>query len=236
MFHLVIDTEATPVKQTNGVNAKAMRVYDVGVVVADANGREVESYNAVAHEIFSNENLMNNAYYRSKLPFYYENIRNGSLPVKRWADIIADVSRLIERYNIGKVWAFNARFDRDAMDATTNYLSRCYFKRFPIGGAAWFDLAAWAGASICGTRKYARWSIENGLVSDKGTPRTTAEAVYRYITGDSGFIEDHTALSDARIECAILSSCIKRRRKNTGANFGSGWRYAAQAAKMLAKA
>jgi hypothetical protein len=37
--------------------------------------------------------------------------------------------------------------------------------------------------------------------------------MYRYLTGNTEFIEDHTALSDSEIEAAILLECFKRGAK-----------------------
>ena len=37
---------------------------------------------------------------------------------------------------------------------------------------------------------------------------TKAEIVYRYLTGDLSFIEDHTGLNDCRIEYEILLAAI----------------------------
>ena len=37
---------------------------------------------------------------------------------------------------------------------------------------------------------------------------TTAEILYRYISGNNDFIEAHTALKDAEIEAEILECCV----------------------------
>ena len=52
-----------------------------------------------------------------------------------------------------------------------------------------------------------------GWVSPKGNIKTGAEFAYRFCSGDHGFIEDHTALSDCVIEVEILRQCFKTKKK-----------------------
>ena len=49
-------------------------------------------------------------------------------------------------------------------------------------------------------------------MSEAGNLRTGAEYAYRFCRGDWGFIEDHTALSDAEIETEILAACYASRK------------------------
>ena len=52
-----------------------------------------------------------------------------------------------------------------------------------------------------------------GWVSPAGNIKTGAEFAHRYCSGDHSFIEDHTALSDSRIEVAILAECFKQKKR-----------------------
>lgn len=64
-----------------------------------------------------------------------------------------------------------------------------------------------------------------GWVSPAGNIKTGAEFAHRYCSGDYSFIEDHTALSDARIETFIMAECFKlKKRVPYGKINGSPWR------------
>ena len=49
----------------------------------------------------------------------------------------------------------------------------------------------------------------NGLVTEKGNYKTSAEAGIRYLRNDPKLIEDHTALSDCIIEAEILKAVLE---------------------------
>ena len=57
---------------------------------------------------------------------------------------------------------------------------------------------------------YKNFCETHNYFTDSGNYSTTAETVFRYLTNDTEFIEDHTALSDSEIEAAILIECLKR--------------------------
>ena len=67
--------------------------------------------------------------------------------------------------------------------------------------------------TICDSSNYVRWCIENGFISEKGNISCSAEAVYSYLTQNSEFEEDHTALSDCEIEAKILQAVFDRKQK-----------------------
>jgi hypothetical protein len=57
---------------------------------------------------------------------------------------------------------------------------------------------------------YKAYCEEAQLFTESGNYSTTAEAVFRYVSGDYEFVEEHTALADSRIECDILAECVER--------------------------
>ena len=80
------------------------------------------------------------------------------------------------------------------------------------------------GCEIC-QRAYANIAREMGWVSPAGNIKTGAEFAHRYCSGDYSFIEDHTALSDARIETFIMAECFKlKKRVPYGKINGAPWR------------
>ena len=46
-----------------------------------------------------------------------------------------------------------------------------------------------------------------------GRPRATAEILYKYISCDDDFIEEHTGLADVLIEKEIFAHCMKQHKK-----------------------
>jgi hypothetical protein len=53
------------------------------------------------------------------------------------------------------------------------------------------------------------WCEEHEAFSDSGNYSTTAENVYRYISGYNDFVEEHTALADSEIETEILLTALE---------------------------
>ena len=70
---------------------------------------------------------------------------------------------------------------------------------------------------------YKNFCIEHGFVTKKGNLRYTAEIIYRFITGNTEFIEEHTGLADALIEKEIFYWVCRKKaailKYFTGTNF-----------------
>lgn len=79
------------------------------------------------------------------------------------------------------------------------------------------DIWGLACANIINKPTYKRACLEKGLLSPSGMYfSTNAENVKRFICKEYGFIENHTALSDAEIETEILFHGLKRGKKTEG--------------------
>lgn len=79
------------------------------------------------------------------------------------------------------------------------------------------DIWGLACANIINKPTYKRACLENGLLSPSGMYfSTNAENVKRFICKEYGFIESHTALSDAEIETEILFHGLKCGKKTEG--------------------
>ena len=85
------------------------------------------------------------------------------------------------------------------------------------------------------TRLYKELAHSLGWVSEAGNIKTTAECSYRFCSGEWGHIEDHTALSDARMEAEILAYCYRAGSKIPyGIVDGSAWRIVNEEPKYTA--
>ena len=226
---IVIDTETAPVVPSDEVDPRNMRVYDLGWIVTDRDGVIYEQRSYIIANTFFNHALMQGAYYADKLPQYYQGM-GTAWEVISFLDAYKQFAADVKQYNVRDIWAYNARFDRSALNATIEDYSNGFRAFFYPFGCKVRDIWDYAGSTICNTKKYVAWCRENGFVSDKGNPQTSAEVVYRYITGRNDFAEAHTALNDCEIELSILRAARKRHQK-ARKSMGQGWRDAAKIAK-----
>lgn len=233
MYDLVIDTETAPTRKVPmQLMAANSLVYDMGGVVRDTKtGEIVHSFSFVIADTFYNTSMMQSAYYADKLPQYHEGVVRGlwlSVPFKY---VYEYVNNIIAEYGIKTVWAYNAQFDITTLNNTIHYYSNGWIKNFFAANIEIKDI--WARCSnITGTKKYVSYCIDNGYLTDKGNPKTSAEIVYRYLTQNDDFIEAHTALNDAEIEAFILTKAQKNKKK-AQKGIGQGYRAAAKIAKQM---
>lgn len=83
---------------------------------------------------------------------------------------------------------------------------------FPI-----VDLWGVACERLINIDKYKNYCLENNLLTASAIYfKTSAETSFQYLMRDHNFIEDHTALSDARIEMQILTKALKKGKVEPG--------------------
>ena len=205
MTKMVLDTETCN-------SLERPLVYDLGLTVLNSDGSIRYEYRAIVDEIYNGmPELMRSAHYARKLPAYEQAITDGTLQVKPLSIIRKDLYDIVKTYHVTDVWAFNAYFDRKALRNTVLTLSNGLQAHMLPYGIVWRDLWAFACETALQSRNFYRYVIANDAYTPKGWPRTDAEVTYRYLSGDNSFNEDHTALSDARIESWILSKLLKRK-------------------------
>ena len=212
---LVIDTETA--NTLDNCDMSDVLVYDIGWAVCDILGNVYETASYVNKEIFYGEaDLMQSAYYAQKIPQYADDILSGKRTAASIWYIRKRMFDVIERYNIRYLAAYNARFDANALNRTISWVSKSmcrYFYRFDQ--IEWLDLMKMAQDALVTTRHYKEWATDRGFLTKNGQPRKTAEMLYRYMTGEDNFSEEHTGLEDVYIEVQIMAFCFseKTRRK-----------------------
>ena len=78
-YLVVLDTETCNTHSTPfGLDMSDSLVYDIGWAITDKYGNVYLTRSFLIREIFRNKELMNSAYYKDKIPKYYEGIRNGT--------------------------------------------------------------------------------------------------------------------------------------------------------------
>lgn len=210
---IILDTETAPVvkmRPTEPVDAKKMRVYDLGYIVRDKYSGEIytERSFVCADTFFNGREFMTSAYYAEKLPQYFAGIATGGewKPMS-FADAFKCFHEDVKTWGVSEVWAYNARFDRDALNATCKDVSAGLRETFT--NLEWRDIWTFA-QGITGTNKYGEWATAHGFVSERGIPKTGVEFLVKYLNDNAEFIERHTALDDARHESRIFSICLNR--------------------------
>lgn len=193
---IVLDTE------TLGLFDK--RVYDLGYIIYDNDKKQVvKERDYIIKQVYDNENLMKSAYYKNKRPLYEIELQNGNAKKIYWGMALYILLKDIERYNVSELYAYNSRFDLKAIAKTCE----AFNKNVVIDHIA--DIMDYINI-ITDTQEYKDFCFNNNYLTKHKKPqcRKTAEVVYRYVTDNNVFIEDHMALSDSRIELEILKKAL----------------------------
>lgn len=229
---IVLDTEALTDARDKNLGAHAL-VYDLGIVVANRAGEVLDKFSLVNTDVFLKPEKMATAYYHEKLPQYQEGVGDMWEPMD-WQHITELFRSVVMDYKVKDVWAYNVNFDQAACNYTTSELSNRWRRYFAPYGTRWRDIWDYAGSTLCNTKKYVKWCIEHDMLNASGNPSTSADTVGKYLRNSLDYVEQHTALSDAEDELAILLAAFKRKQKARHSK-GQGWRDAARIAKQMSK-
>ena len=201
-YIMVLDTETTNNNMESRFNDGL--VYDIGFTIADKKGNVYAKRSYAVKEIFDWKELMDTAYYKNKLPKYYEKLAKGEMKKETIWNIRKAIKTAMEYFNITEVWAFNANFDLTTLNNTVRYLSGSGCRYFFKYGTEICDI--WhVACQTLGLQKTFQW--EN-VRNTKGNLITNAERMFGYIIQDETFEEEHTGLADAEIETKILARCL----------------------------
>ncbi len=204
---MTIEKKAIMVLDTETCDLKG-HVYDVGYTVTNRKGEIAKTYNALVAEIFTDAELMMGAFYARKLFSHYAPMLDrGEISLVSWADIVTQMRADAKEYNINVVAAYNLGFDRRVMRTTNKLLGNGPVFEGCFPNPRLLDIWQFACETKLSQARYKEIARNLGWVSSAGNIKTGAEYAYRFCSGDHGFIEDHTALSDAIIETKILADC-----------------------------
>ena len=212
----VVDTETANGFMENGkINLFYSLVYDYGYIIRDKAGNILVARSFAIAEIFLDKNLMSNAYYAEKIPQYWEEIKSGKRQLVKFSTMRKIFLADCKKYNVSTVTAHNASFDVRALNNTVRLLtgSNCrYF--FPRKFEIWDTLKM--SRDVFGQLKgYKNYCVNNNYMTKHKVPqiRCTAEILYKYISGNDDFIEQHKGIDDVLIESEILTYCLKSHKK-----------------------
>lgn len=223
-YIIMTDTETCNTIQEGGkLDMSSVLIYDIGWQVIDRRGNVYEQKSYIVKEIFFGEkDLMQSAYYAKKIPQYLEDIAEGKRIVADYYTIRKDYIDTMARYNTNTVCAHNARFDYNSTNITQRWLTKSKYRWFfPYGTEIW-DTMKMARDVVCTTKSYIEFCEQNGYMTKhkKPRPRATAEILYRYISGNNEFVEEHRGLEDVDIERQILAYCFRKHKQMMKSAFG----------------
>ena len=189
--------------------------FEIGMKVLDLETMKVvkeKSY--LVRKFFNNKFIMLSTFSATKYPNYFEKLEND----KRYKtmsvnDISKDIEKTIQRYGIKIMVAHNGNFDKTAMSRL--------FEEFGVNNPfKKLDLLDTMEMSkvITFSKYYTNYCIENKdrlnsmkescFITNSGRVRTTAQAIYCYISNNSQFEEAHTGLEDIDIEIEIFKHSL----------------------------
>ncbi len=214
-YRIVIDTETCPLnRELASVQPSHMWAYDIGWAIVDKRGNVYRTRSFVNADIFLNEKVaMTSAYYAQKIPKYWDEIKAGVRTLTSFYHIREMLLSDMAEYNVKEVYAHNMRFDLGTLNTTERWLTKSKYRFFFPYGTIICDILKMARDVLSKMPTYKRFCAENGYLCKNGTPRYTAEIIYRYITKNTEFTEAHTGLEDVLIEKEILYYCYRQHKK-----------------------
>ena len=207
----VLDTETCPIVKKDKVDAHNMLTYDIGYSIVDLHGNVfLERSFVVTNTFFGEEHRMNSSYYANKLPQYRKDMAKGSRLPRTWNEIREIIKKDFEEYGVTIACAHNAYFDYTTLNVTKKYFDENYLLPY---GIEWWDTMKMARSTIGKKKSYRKFCEEYGFMTKRNQPQLKAETLYRYITKNPDFKENHTGLEDVKIEREILWACLKMHKK-----------------------
>ena len=217
-YYLMIDVETA-----NGLDEPL--VYDIGAMIIDNNFNVYREFSYLVEEIFitnsKEESLMDTAYYSWKTPLYAKKIQEGKIKIEKFNTIRSILINAMKDYNVTTCIAHNGRFDHKALNTTIRYLTGSKQRYYFNYNTEWLCTMTMARDTLCKEVGYINWcKQDHSRLTPTGRISMKAENIYKYITGDYNFIEDHTGLEDARIEAYIFWYARRKRKKMNKSIFG----------------
>ena len=95
------------------------------------------------------------------------------------------------------------------LNSTMRYQTKSKKRYFLPYNMPVIDTMKMAQNTICKTSEYVEFCKQNDLMTNHPTPRprATAEAIWRFLTQNVDFQEEHTGVGDTAIEAAIYAYC-----------------------------
>ena len=217
-YGIMLDTETanTLVDEDGKLDTMYVLPYDFGFKVIDTKGRGYENHSYVNDDVFCEEfALMKSAYYNGKIPDYIRDLANGKRQLKTTYEIRQIFLEVVKKYDCKFIVAHNARFDYRACNNIIRWTTKSKYRYFFPKGLEIWDTLKMARDVLGKMPTYLEFCKENGFMTKhkKPQPQYTAEVIYRYITKDLDFIEEHKGFEDVEIETEIFKYLVRQHKK-----------------------
>ena len=200
MNRIVIDTETTN-------SLEEPLAYDIGWAVVDEDGSVLKTESYAVAEIFLDKELMACAYFAEKIPQYWDEIKCGDRKLARFSTIWRTLRNDVRAYEVSEIYAHNARFDDLSLKLTQRLVSGSKYRFFLPYGVKMCDTLKMSRKAFGRNPQYKAFCDANGYKTMNGHNKMTAEVLYRFLTGNNEFEEEHKGLADVLIEKEILKAC-----------------------------
>lgn len=211
-YYLVIDVETA-----NSLDDAL--VYDIGAAIVDKRGTIYENVSYTIRDIFVYErDMMQTAYYADKIPSYVREHHAGQRKMVSFYEARKNILALMRKYNVKDVCAYNANFDRNALNTTQRWLTKSKYRYFFPRETNFICIWNMACQTLCQRITYKEFCECNNFTSNrKGEPdaknySTSAETVYRYLILNPQYEEEHKGLDDVKIETYIFARCLAAKK------------------------
>ena len=207
-YYLVLDVETAEDVDTNPLP------YDLGYAICDKRGNiELQRSFVIADIFLDLKTSMQSAYYHEKIPKYWDDIKAGKRTLTTFWKVWDTVRQDIKDYKIDTVCAYNAGFDRKALNNLIRYCTKSKYRWFFPYGIEFNCIWHMACQVLMARPTYINFCLKNELYSKSNNIMTSAECAYKYITWQTDFEESHTGLEDVKIEIEIMKYCYRQKKK-----------------------
>lgn len=196
--YCTLDTE------TFGGASKPKGIYHLGGIVHDREGNIYATFNYLIMEHY--DEIEKDDYAKRNFNKYVDMIAMGVVScVPTEEDAIAEVNAICDYYGVNTFMAYNSGFDF--------VKTKC--RNLLTEDRTFTDIWLMALQTVATKKSFQNYCIENNFLTKKGNFKTSAETVYGYLTNNNGYIEEHTAFEDSKIEMQIFLACLKMHKAFT---------------------
>ena len=193
---VVFDTETTSLEKPF--------CYNVGYIIADLDGNVFCKKDFVVEQVWHNPMLFTTAYYSDKRELYVSRMKGKKATMEKFGYIMQEMIRDFKAYNVELAFAYNSPFDKGVFEFNCEWF-KC---NNPFDNVEIRDIMNFVHTFMAFREEYQAFCDKHSLYTESGNYSTSAESVFRYITQNLDFVEEHTALADSIIEFEILRTCI----------------------------
>lgn len=194
---VVFDTETT--------NLEKPFCYNIGYVIYDTESKQIVlEKEFVVEQVWHNPMLFTTAYYADKRELYVSRMRARKIVMNKFGYVCQEMIRDFQYHNVTQAYAYNCGFDEKVFQWNCEWF-KC---NNPFDNIEILDIRGFVHNTIAFKKAYQDFCERLKLFTESGNYSTTAESVYRFVSGNIEFDEEHTALADSRIELEILRYCV----------------------------